>query len=213
MRCRATQQRCDEGDATLGDRFESVLAAARRGDDAAWAEIYHDMAGPVLGYLRGQRAPDPDDLVGETMLQVVRDLRSFRGDENGFRAWVFTIAHRRLLDARRTLERKPADAHETTLLEAALAPTESAEPAALSDIGMDDVMAMLERVTEEQREVLLLRVVADMDVAGVAEATGRTPDAVKALTKRGLDRLRTLLAQRTDQDRPSPDGPVRRSHG
>lgn len=190
-----------------------MLAAARRGDDAAWAEIYHDLAGPVLGYLRGQRAPDPDDLVGETMLQVVRDLRSFRGDEAGFRAWVFTIAHRRLLDARRSRDRKPSEAQETTLLEAALPPADSAEPEALADLELDDVLVLLDRVTDDQRDVLLLRLVADMDIATVAEVTGRTPDAVKALSKRGLDRLRTLLGERTEADPPSPDGAVRRSHG
>ena len=144
------------------------------------------------------------------MLQVVRDLRSFRGDEAGFRAWVFTIAHRRLLDARRHRDRKPSEAHETTLLEAALPPADSAEPEALADLELDEVLALLDRITDDQREVLLLRLLGDMDVATVASVTGRTPDAVKALSKRGLDRLRTLLGERTEADPPSPDGAVRR---
>jgi len=201
------------GAITLGERFPSVISAARRGDDAAWAEIYHDLAGPVVGYLRAQRAPDPDDILGETMLQVVRDLRRFDGDEAGFRSWVFTIAHRRLLDARRTRNRKPMDAQESTLLEAALPPVAGAEPEALAELELDDVLAVLDRITEDQREVLLLRLVADLDVAQTAEATGRTTDAVKALSKRGLDRLRTLLGQRTDEDPPSPTGTEGRSHG
>jgi RNA polymerase sigma-70 factor, ECF subfamily len=189
---------------TLGDRYETVLRAARRGDDAAWAEVYRDLAGPVLGYLRAQRAPDPDDLLGETMLQVVRDLRRFDGDETGFRSWVFTIAHRRLLDARRSHQRKPSEAHEATLLEAALPAVEGAEPEALAGLELDEVLAVLDRITDDQREVLLLRLVADLDVAQTAEATGRTVDAVKALSKRGLDRLRVLLGQRTSEDPPSP---------
>lgn len=187
-----------------------MLIAARRGDDAAWAEIYHDLAGPILGYLRAQRAPDPDDLLGETMLQVVRDVRRFEGDEDGFRSWVFTIAHRRLLDARRRRNRKPAEAQDTTLLEAALPPVSAAEPAALAELELDDVLTVLDRITEDQREVLLLRLLADLDVAQTAEATGRTPDAVKALSKRGLDRLRTLLGERTDTDPPSPTDGERR---
>jgi RNA polymerase sigma factor (sigma-70 family) len=198
---------------TLGERFATVLDAARRGDDAAWADIYHDLAGPVLGYLRGQRAPDPDDLLGETMLQVVRDLRRFDGDESGFRSWVFTIAHRRLLDARRSRDRKPAQAQETDLLEAALPLMAGAETEAMDELEVDAVLAMLDRVTDDQREVLLLRMVADLDVAQTAQATGRTPDAVKALSKRGLDRLRVLLGQRTVADPPSPAGAERRSHG
>lgn len=198
---------------TLGERYENVLRAARRGDDQAWAEVYRDLAGPVLGYLRAQRAPDPDDLLGETMLQVVRDLRRFEGDEAGFRSWVFTIAHRRLLDARRSDQRKPSEAHEATLLEAALPAAEGAEPEALAGLELDEVLAVLDRITDDQREVLLLRLVADLDVAQTAEATGRTVDAVKALSKRGLDRLRVLLGQRTAEDPPSPTEAGGRSHG
>jgi len=147
------------------------------------------------------------------MLQVVRDLPRFEGDEAGFRSWVFTIAHRRLLDARRSRDRKPSEARETTLLEACLPPVEGAEPEALAELELDDVLGVLERITESQREVLLLRLLADMDVAQTAEATGRTPDAVKALSKRGLDRLRTLLGERTQADTPSPTEPDGRSHG
>ncbi len=198
---------------TLGERFNEVLIAARRGEDSAWAEIYHDLAGPILGYLRAQRSPDPDDLLGETMLQVVRDLRRFEGDEAGFRSWVFTIAHRRLLDARRSRGRKPSEARETTLLEASLPSVEGAEPEALAELELDDVLGVLDRITESQREVLLLRLLADMDVAQTAEATGRTPDAVKALSKRGLDRLRTLLGDRAHPDTSSPTEPDGRSHG
>lgn len=198
---------------TLGERFNEVLIAARRGEDSAWAEIYRDLAGPVLGYLRAQRSPDPDDLLGETMLQVVRDLRRFEGDEAGFRSWVFTIAHRRLLDARRSHDRRPSEARETTLLEASLPSVEGAEPEALAELELDGVLGVLDRITESQREVLLLRLLADMDVAQTAEATGRTPDAVKALSKRGLDRLRILLGERTEPDPSSPPRPEGRSHG
>lgn len=147
------------------------------------------------------------------MLQVVRDLRRFEGDEAGFRSWVFTIAHRRLLDARRSRDRKPSEATEITLLEASLPSVEGAEPEALAELELDDVLGVLDRITESQREVLLLRLVGDMDVAQTAEATGRTPDAVKALSKRGLDRLRTLLGERTEPDTSTPLGPDGRSHG
>jgi RNA polymerase sigma factor (sigma-70 family) len=52
---------------------------------------------------------DPDDLVGEVFLQVVRNLDTFTGDEAGFRSWLFTIVHRRVLDARRRARRRPEE--------------------------------------------------------------------------------------------------------
>ena len=91
------------------DRFDALLECARAGDQAAWAEIWAELSPAVLGYLRGSRAPDPDDVLSEAFLQVARDVKSFEGDWGRFRAWVFTIAHHRLIDARRHTARRPVD--------------------------------------------------------------------------------------------------------
>jgi len=195
---------------TLGGDYEATLAAARRGDDDAWAAIYRDLAGPVLGYLRGQRAPEPEDILGEVFLQVVRDLDKFTGDEAGFRAWVFTITHRRLVDARRAGARRPAELVSSDALEVALPPA-SAEPDALERLSTEEVVHLLGRLTEPQRDVLLLRMVAALTTTEVAEVTGRNVEAVKALSKRGLAHLRDLLEVRggsTPHGVPPPD-PVR----
>jgi RNA polymerase sigma factor (sigma-70 family) len=92
---------------TLGVGFNGVLAAAQAG--AAWAfrALYDDLAPVVTGYLRLHGASDPDDVASETFLGVSRNLARFTGDEDAFRSWVFTIAHRRLLDDRRRKGRQP----------------------------------------------------------------------------------------------------------
>ena len=83
------------------ERFTTLLAAARDGSEAAWQELYNGIAPVVLGYLRANGSPDPEDVLSEVFLQVARDIATFDGDERGFRSWVFTIAHHRLIDARR----------------------------------------------------------------------------------------------------------------
>ena len=90
--------------------FESVLAAARTGSPRAHERIFRALAPVVHGYLRLQGATEPEDLTSEVFLAVLRNLGSFDGDEPGFRSWVFTIAHRRLLDERRRAVRRPAPA-------------------------------------------------------------------------------------------------------
>jgi len=72
------------------------------------ADLYRQLAPAVLGYVRSQGAAEPEDLLGEIFLQVVRDIGRFRGDEAALRRWVFTIAHHRLIDARRRSQRRPA---------------------------------------------------------------------------------------------------------
>lgn len=180
------------GRASLHERFDDVLPAARRGSEDAWAQLYDDLAPVLLGYLRGRGALDPEDLLGETWVQVVRHIDEFRGDERGFRSWVFTIAHRRLIDGRRSQRRRPEDLSPAEDLEPAL-PAVEAEPEALATLGTEEVVGLLDHLTEDQREVLLLRLVGGLRLAEIAEVTGRPRQAVKSLQKRGIEHLRRLV--------------------
>ena len=83
-----------------------MFAAAQLGAEWAWTALYRDLVPSVRGYVRARGAAEPDDVVGEVFLQVVRDLGRFDGGEREFRTWLFTIAHHRLLDARRRAVRR-----------------------------------------------------------------------------------------------------------
>lgn len=173
--------------------FERTLDAAQAGADWAWEAIYSEMAPRVLSYLRANRAPDPDDLLGEVFLQAVRDLGRFHGDERDLRAWVLTIAHHRLIDARRRSARRP-EVPDSEAIEA-LGPIGDVEREALERLGIERVQRLMELVTEEQRAVLLLRIVGDLSTDQVARALGRRPGAIKQLQRRGLLALRRALEQ------------------
>ena len=174
------------------DAFDSMLAAARAGSDWAWERIYADLAGSVIGYLRVHGAAEPEDVAGEVFLQVVRDLRRFSGDERDFRAWVFTIVHRRLLDERRRRARRPAVPVEDLAPLAGSSPDAGAE--ALAGLDRTRVLALLADLPPDQRSVLLLRILGDMTIEEVARAVGKRPGAVKALQRRGLARIRKAYA-------------------
>ena len=91
----------------IGGAFGVTLANARAGDEAAFACIFRDVQPALLRYLR-VIAADPEDVAGETWVQVVAGLRRFRGEEQDFRAWLFTIARHRAADAGRSRARRPA---------------------------------------------------------------------------------------------------------
>lgn len=74
---------------SLGVNFPSVLDAARTGAEWAWTAIYRDLSPAVLRYLRARGAREPEDVLGEVFLQVVRSISHFSGEEHDFRAWVF----------------------------------------------------------------------------------------------------------------------------
>jgi RNA polymerase sigma factor (sigma-70 family) len=170
-------------------RFDHVLAAARDGAEWAWRELYRQMAGPVDRYLRARGVRDPDDVVGDTFLNVVRSIERFDGDEIAFRAWVFTIARNTAIDRERWIARRPAHpvAHDDL---ATVGPTGDAEADAMDALSVEHVRRVLDRVTPDQRDVLLLRILGGLTVEQVAAAVGRSTGAVKMLQARGLAAIR-----------------------
>ncbi len=164
------------------DVDELSLSNEARFSDAG--AVYRDLAPAVLGFLRAERALDPEDLLGEVFLQVTRDLPRFRGDWDALRRWVFTIARHRLVDDYRRRARRPQP------FEVAL-PDRAAQPPA--DALDPELVAALALLTDDQREVIVLRFVADLPLEAVAEITKRTIGAVKALQHRALSALSRIL--------------------
>lgn len=158
------------------------------------AQAYRTLAPAVLGYLRAQRAPDPEDLLGDVFVQVARDLPRFRGDDAAMRRWVFSIAHNRLVDARRRQARRPRSADRAV-------PDRAGAP--LPDPIDPELVAALAELTAEQREVVVLRFVADLPLADVARITSRRVGAVKAMQRRALEALARSLG-RPAEEIPSP---------
>src|SRR5215212_10405871 len=171
--------------------FDDVLVAARAG--AAWAfeVLYRDLAPVVTGYLRLHGAAEPDDLASETFIGVFTGLAKFSGDEDGLRSWVFTIAHRRLVDDWRRRSRRPRLADDVDLLPET--PGGDVEDDVLTRLGTETVHRMCAGLPADQRSVLLLRVLADLTVEQVAAVMDRSVGSVKALQRRGLRRLRAEL--------------------
>ena len=123
---------------------------------------------------------------------MFRGLATFEGTEQQFRSWVFTIAHRRLLDERRRAARRPPIAAAPPGLDV---PGGDAEREALDLLGEQWVQRLSARLSTDQRTVLLLRVIADLTAEQVAQITGKSVGAVRALQRRGLDTLRRIITR------------------
>src|SRR4029453_2565769 len=95
------------GPAVIGAQFDAVLAAAKGGDEEAFAVLWRELNPGLLRYLRVVSPEAADDLASEIWLEVVRGLGRFRGGEEGLRSWVFTIARHRAVDWRRRAARQP----------------------------------------------------------------------------------------------------------
>ena len=154
----------------------------------AFERLYADLAPVVAGYLRLQGAAEPEDLTSDVFLGVFTGIDSFEGSETQFRSWVFTIAHRRLVDERRRLARRlwsPAGD-----LAAFDKSGGDVEADALDALGSRRVFEWCAGLSADQRDVLVLRVVGDLTIDQVAAIVDKSPGAVKALQRRALTALR-----------------------
>lgn len=139
----------------------------------------------MRGYFRGRGVADADDLTGDVFVRVAQGIGGFRGDGASLRRWVFTIAHHRYVDELRSAHRQRSrSTGEVPEIEAMPAPSGSLDA---------DLLAAMEQLTDEQREVLVLRFVADLPIRDVGRVLGKRAGAVKMLQQRGLERLAAAL--------------------
>lgn len=146
---------------------------------------------------------------------MARALTGFTGDAASLRAWLYTIARRRVLDAHRWRRRHPT----------APLPDEQDEPAPRwgDQPGTAEVVETHEETIDflgriagalptSQRDAVLLQVVAGLSVAETAAVLGRSPAAVSVLTHRALRRLAAALDEDVVHHRPADaEHPSRRT--
>jgi RNA polymerase sigma-70 factor (ECF subfamily) len=175
-----------------GESFSRVVAAARSGSERAFVDLYQRYNPPLVRYFAGRAWDQAEDLAAETWLGVARGLVGFDGDETRFRAWVFTIAHRRLADYRRaSVRRGRGDA--APALDDTVAPDDPERSAVESLSGRAAAARIVAALTPEQAEVVLLRVVAGLDVDQVARIVQRRPGTIRVIQHRALDKLRRTV--------------------
>jgi RNA polymerase sigma-70 factor, ECF subfamily len=175
------------------ERFADVLRAAQAGDERAIASLFTGLQPRLLRFLRAQEPRAADDLAGDVWLGIAKGLRTFEGDSAAFRSWAFSIARRRLADHRRTAMRRPADLSDGRAFES-LAGREDPEASVVSTQSAQDAVDLIVRILPpEHAEVVLLRVLGDLDAEQVAELLGRTAGWVRVTQHRSLKKLADRL--------------------
>lgn len=186
------------------------LDRARQGEPEALSALYRQFLPGVFGYIAA-RVPDratAEDLTSEVFLKMVEGIAQLRArDESGFAAWLFQIARMTVAGYYRKLERLPVlvsfeqeDQEEGMPgnAEALVRTYLGIDPAEIVEVHEEwhIVVNAINALTEEQRQVLVGRLIMGYDVATVARMIGKKANAVKALQFRALQSLHRLLRKR-----------------
>ncbi|HET8568409.1 MAG TPA: sigma-70 family RNA polymerase sigma factor [Candidatus Limnocylindria bacterium] len=170
-----------------------VIERARKGDKAAFAELYDAHVDSVYRYLlyRVREPSDAEDLTSEVFTRAFANIHRYKWQGKSFLAWLYTIARNAVTDRRRR-ERPTVD------LEDAYGLHEEGPTAHDNAVRGEQLIALrgaIGHLTGEQREVLVLRFIEDLSSREVAQILGKNEGAIRALQFRALGRLRKLLEE------------------
>ncbi|MGH1523916.1 RNA polymerase sigma factor [Leifsonia sp. L25] len=160
------------------------------GTAALFTDAYRTHAASLLAYLRSQGVDDPEAVTQDVFVALYPRLESLSGGMDGLRALLFTIAHARVVDHHRRRSRVPVAVAYDPLTDT------RSTPSAEDDVvhGDTGVAELLNRLTPEYRDVIALRILAELTIEEVARIMGRSPGAIKQLQRRALLALRREVA-------------------
>ena len=159
---------------------------ARTDPDAVFVDAYRQYSPGVCGYLRARGVEDPEAVTQDVFLALYPRLGDLRGGPAGLRTLIFSIAHARAVDSHRRRSRTPVSIEYGPAWDSRL--TDSAEDQALEAMAVGH--ALLESLPEDYREVLALRVIAELSLESTARIMNKTTGAIKQLQRRALARLK-----------------------
>jgi RNA polymerase sigma-70 factor (ECF subfamily) len=169
-----------------------LIERAKACDEEALGELYRRHANAIFRYVYyrvGDQAV-AEDMVGDVFVRALEALPSYQDTGRPFEAWLYRIAHARVVDHyRRQSSRRVAP------LDERLAADEETDPHQLAAFRDESCQAWaaVSRLTDDQQQVVSLRFIAGYSTAEVARLLGKTEGAVKALQHRALASLRRLL--------------------
>jgi RNA polymerase sigma-70 factor, ECF subfamily len=179
--------------------LQGLVARAQGGDREAFGELYERLAPKVYGYLYHHTSGQTqlaEDLSEEVFVKVLERLQRYQNRGLPFTAWVYRIAHNHLVDHFRAQPKQGS-----VSIEACSELAERGAEKTLEDALTNAELAnALRKLTEDQRQVLVLRFLQGMNLAQTAAAVGKSQDAVKKLQARGLQALRRGLGTQTLAD-------------
>jgi len=187
--------------------FRRQLDSARHGESEALSTLYRQFLPAIFGYV-ATRVPDratAEDLTSEVFLKMVEGIGQLRAsDEPGFAAWLLQIARLTVADYYRKrryqpvfVSLEPTFGEEETYGECWTLPSNQpdGDPAQWIEAREEwaRVIEAINTLTEEQRQVLIGRLIIGFDIATVARMVGKKANAVKSLQFRALHSLQRVL--------------------
>jgi RNA polymerase sigma-70 factor (ECF subfamily) len=178
----------------------------QRGDRAAFTVLVRKHKTPLYNFALRQLRSGPlaEEVVQEAFVRVVHSAAEFK-HEARFSTWLYTIARNLCIDqVRKSALRRHPSLDEPNRVDGGDGPTlgdqtadsrVNVERAAGATQIRERVLAAIETLPDEQREVFLMREVSDLPFKEIAEIVGASENTVKSRMRYALERLQAALSE------------------
>ncbi|GAC1319922.1 MAG: hypothetical protein NVS2B16_35360 [Chloroflexota bacterium] len=176
------------------DRGDAALADAAKRDPHAFGELYERYHARVYRYVyhRVGSIPDAEDITAVVFMKALEGLSTYHSTRSSFAPWLFRITRNAVIDFyRRRKNQQPLDD-----LDQAAGDIEPLGQA-LQNERRDTLYTLVQDLSAEQREVVLMRYAADLSFREIASVMKKNEPAIRMLLHRGLRRLRTVVDNET----------------
>jgi len=169
-----------------------LLQQVRRGDTDAFASLYQDNVQAVFRYIayRVNNAQLAEDLTGDVFIRALKSISTYEDQGKPFLAWLYRIAHARVVDHYRQTNRRPEAA---TLDEQPIEAPGDMDASLIRRHAAKVLREAIADLTEDQQQVIILRFIEGQRIEMVAEQMGKQANAIKQLQHRALHALAARL--------------------
>lgn len=180
-----------------------LVRQAKTGDSEAFGSLYDAYLERIYRfvYFRVEDQQTAEDITSQVFLKAWENLGRFHIGGAPFLAWLYTIAHNAVIDYYRT-RKVTAALDDVRLSDPGHA--EFVENGIDSAVEMDSIKIALQTLTDDQRQVLLLKFIDEMSNEEIARHLGKREGAIRALQMRGLKALAKRLAEKKNYEQREP---------
>lgn len=168
-----------------------TVEQAQKGDQQACAQIYEEYFNRIYRYMavRLGNISEAEDLTEQVFLNMLESIKSFKWKGIPFSAWLFRIAHNQVIDYYRKMSKRQSLPLEDDILDGGVDTASVAE----INLTMDKLKDSIDKLTDLQKQTILLRFVSGLSIAETAKSLGKSDGAIKALQHSAVAALRKSM--------------------
>jgi RNA polymerase sigma-70 factor (ECF subfamily) len=181
--------RLSETDTSANTRVIGLVKSAVNGDIDAYGSLYELFLDRIYRYVYYQvrDVMTAEDITQEVFIKAWNSIKSCRGKEQTFSAWLYRIAHNHTVDRFRVAHQ------DLPLYESVQADSANMEQQVELSLEYQKVLQLVSSLPEAQKQVIMLKFLQGVDNTEIEQITGKRQGAIRALQMRALESLRKQL--------------------